>query len=115
MAHFAEIDENNLVTRIIVVDNKELLDENGNESELIGIAFCQSLFGGQWVQTSYNNNFRKAYAGIGCLYDEEKDIFISPSPYPSWKLDDEGNWQAPKERPIGEVFWNESQQSWDSL
>lgn len=76
MAHFAKL-ENNQVTQVIVVANEELLD-NGIESESKGIAFCQSLFGGVWKQTSYNRSFRKNYAGIGYTYDNERDAFIPP-------------------------------------
>ena len=79
MAHFAELDENNKVIQIIVVHNNELIDENNQESESKGIAFCQSLFGGNWVQTSYNANFRKNYAAIGYIYDSELDEFNSPN------------------------------------
>jgi hypothetical protein len=79
MAHFAELDESNTVKQVIVVHNNELLD-NGVESEAKGIAFCHSLFGGNWVQTSYNGNIRKNYAGIGYVYDEERDAFIPPKP-----------------------------------
>jgi len=78
MAHFAQLDENNIVTQVIVVNNSELLDESGNESEAKGIAFCQSLFGGNWKQTSYNANFRKNYAGIGYTYDPVADEFNPP-------------------------------------
>jgi hypothetical protein len=78
MAHFAQLDENNIVTQVIVVNNSELLDENGNESEAKGTAFCQSLFGGNWKQTSYNANFRKNYAGIGFTYDPVADEFNPP-------------------------------------
>jgi hypothetical protein len=85
MAHFAELDENNVVKQVIVVDNSELLDENGNELEAKGIAFCQSLFGGTWVQTSYNANFRGNYAGVGMIYNQEKDYFISATaPSDDW-------------------------------
>lgn len=77
MAHFAKIDESNTVTEVIVVHNNELLD-NGVESEAKGIAFCQSLFGGTWVQTSYNGNIRKNYAGVGFTYDPIRDAFIPP-------------------------------------
>lgn len=76
MAHFAQL-ENNIVTQVIVVHNNELLD-NGVESEAKGIAFCQSLFGGTWIQTSYNGNIRKNYAGIGYTYDSTRDAFIAP-------------------------------------
>ena len=78
MAHFAELDENNKVIQVIVVHNNELIDENGQESEVKGILFCQSLFGGNWVQTSYNQNFRKNYAGIGFTYNSELDEFNPP-------------------------------------
>lgn len=79
MAHFAQLDENNVVMQIIVVNNDELMD-NGVESEAKGIAFCQSLFGAdtRWVQTSYNSKFRGVYAGIGCIYDADKDVFVQP-------------------------------------
>jgi hypothetical protein len=81
MAHFARL-ENNIVTEVIVVHNNELLVD-GVESEAKGIAFCQSLFGinTKWVQTSYNSNFRKKYAGIGMIYDEELDEFLPSEPF----------------------------------
>lgn len=75
MAHFAEIDEYGYVKRVIVVANEDTADENGNEDEAIGAAFCNNIFGGRWVQTSYNGNFRGKYAGIGDYYDEQEDIF----------------------------------------
>jgi hypothetical protein len=78
MAHFAKI-ENNIVTQVIVVNNEVLLDENNVEQESIGAQFCQDTFGGTWVQTSYNGNFRGRYAGAGDLYDPELDIFKSPT------------------------------------
>lgn len=78
MAHFVELDETNTVKQVIVVHNNELLDENGNESEQKGIDFCQSLFGGTWIQTSYNGSFRKNFAGIGFIYDPIRDAFIPP-------------------------------------
>ena len=78
MAHFAELDETNVVKQVIVVHNNELLDENGNESEQKGIDFCVNLLGGTWIQTSYNNNFRGIYAGIGMTYDPVNDVFVKP-------------------------------------
>ena len=78
MAHFAQIDNNNIVTNVIVVHNNELLDNNGIESESKGIEFCVQHFGGRWVQTSYNATFRGNYAGIGYTYDENLDEFIAP-------------------------------------
>jgi hypothetical protein len=76
MAHFARI-ENGYVQQVIVVNNEVLLDENGIEQEAIGAQFCADLFGGQWVQTSYNGNFRGAFAGSGMIYDPIADEFIS--------------------------------------
>jgi hypothetical protein len=75
MAHFAELDDNNIVLRVIVVNNNELLVD-GVESEQKGISFCTELFGGNWVQTSYNNNFRGKYAGVGDKYDKDLDVFV---------------------------------------
>ena len=114
MAHFAQI-ENNLVTQVIVVDNNDILDEQGNESEELGIQFCQDLLGGTWVQTSYNGNIRKNYAGIGYTYDETKDAFIKPQPYNSWVLDEDTClWEAPIPYPTdgNEYNWDESTTSW---
>lgn len=116
MAHFAELDENNIVTRVIVVHNNELLDTSGNESEAKGVEFCSTLFGHtNWVQTSYNNNMRKQFAGTGYTYDSESDIFVAPQPYPSWSLDDNSDWQAPTPMPEDDNMysWNEDTQSWD--
>lgn len=79
MAHFAKIDENNIVTEVHVINNSDCL-KNGVEDEATGISFCKSLHGGNWVQTSYNNNFRKRYAGIGYSYDKTRDAFILPMP-----------------------------------
>ena len=87
MAHFAELDENNIVLRVIVVGDEDTADEDGNEVEAIGIEFCQNLLGGSWIQTSYNDNIRKHFAGIGFQYDSDADVFILPQPYPSWSLD----------------------------
>jgi hypothetical protein len=78
MAHFAKLDENNVVTQVIVVSNDVLID-NGDEREELGVQFCQNLFGGRWVQASYNASFRGVFAGIGFTYDEAKDEFIAPS------------------------------------
>lgn len=76
MAHFAEIDENNIVLRVIVVDNEKCLDENGEESEEIGAFFCHQLLGGRWVQTSYSGRVRGKYAGVGDFYNNIQDLFI---------------------------------------
>lgn len=113
MAHFAELDENNLVIRVVVLHNNELL-ENGIESEAKGINFCQNLFGGNWIQTSYNHKMRKQFAGIGYKYNEIADVFIAPQPYQSWLLDENYDWQPPTPRP-NEAFWrwNELEGTWD--
>jgi len=118
MAHFAELDENNIVKQVIVVHNNELLDENGNESEAKGIAFCQSLFGGNWVQTSYNKTIRKNYAGIDYLYDPIRNAFISPKPYESWILSEETcQWESSIAYPTdGKGYlWDEPTISWIEL
>lgn len=89
MAHFAELDENNIVLRVVVVHNNELLDDMGmGESEQKGIDFCVGLFGGRWIQTSYNGKIRKNYAGEGYTYDQARDAFIAPQPGPEWTLDE---------------------------
>ena len=99
MAHFSELDQNSIVLRVIVVSNDMLLDENGTESEAVGIAFCHSLFGVDtiWKQTSYNANFRKNYAGIGYVYDAARDAFIAPMPEgDGWVLDEDTcQWRNP--------------------
>ena len=100
MAHFAKLDENNVVTQVIVVSNADTSDVNGVEKEYIGAAFCERLFGGTWKQTSYNGNFRKRYAGIGYTYNQEYDAFVIPQPYPSWTLNPETtNWDPPVPMP----------------
>ena len=118
MAHFAQLDENNTVTQVIVVANDELLLD-GVENETKGIMFCKSLFGEdtRWVQTSYNGNKRKNYAGIGYTYDPVNDHFFAPQPYPSWTLDADAKWQAPTPYPTDGKFytWNESTLTWDEV
>jgi len=114
MAHFAQIDENNIVVSVIVVDNKDTADANGVEKEYIGAAFCERLFGGTWKQTSYNGNFRKNYAGIGYTYRSDIDAFTAPQPYASWTLNEDAQWQAPTARPTdGKMYsWDEATTSW---
>ena len=99
MAHFAELDDSNIVLRVVVVNDQDTLDENGNPSEAVGIAFCQNLLGGRWIQTSYNTfanshktggtPFRKNFAGVGFSYDPQRDAFISPKPASDEYLFDE--------------------------
>jgi len=98
MAHFAGLDENNVVTQVIVVANEDTSDANGVEVEEIGVAFCKKLLGAdtRWKQTSYNNNFRVRYAGINYTFSEELNAFIPPSPFPSWELQAEtADWVSP--------------------
>ena len=97
MAHFAKLDENNVVTQVIVVDNKDITDPHtGQEDEILGIAFCKKLLGGNWKQTSYNNSTRVRYAGIGYSYNAALDAFVPPQPHDSWTLDNEtADWVSP--------------------
>lgn len=117
MAHFAQLNEENIVINVIVVDNKNTLDENGDESEQVGISFCKNILGQNtnWKQTSYNGNFRFRYAGIGFSYSENLDAFIAPQPYPSWSLNEiTTEWDPPVPYPQDGNFydWNEKTQSW---
>jgi hypothetical protein len=119
MAHFAELDENNIVLRVITVHNNELLD-NGVESETKGITFCQSIFGIDtvWKQTSYNNNFRKNFAGVGFKYDINRNAFIEPRPYSSWILNnDTCKWQAPFPWPDNgrRYEWDDYTNNWTDV
>ena len=126
MAHYAQLDENNIVTQVIVVSNDDCADENGNEVEEIGIAFCKKLLGEDtnWKQTSYNNNIRVRYAGIGYSYNEELDAFVTPQPFESWVFDTEiVDWVSPigpapelTDEEIEEYscyVWNEENGEWD--
>ena len=123
MAHFAQLDENNVVTQVIVVDNNDIRDPHtGEEDEILGIAFCKKLLGGKWVQTSYNGNIRKRYAGIGYTYDRALDAFIAPKPFESWVLNNEtAEWEAPVAQPkltkaqtdAGSFYtWDEETTAW---
>lgn len=103
MSHWAEIDINNVVLRVLVGPN------DGDEGE----AFMNSL-GGTWVKTSYNGNIRKNFAGIGYAYDQHRDMFYPPQPYPSWTLDDDGKWNPPVAYPTDGVMyqWDEETTDW---
>jgi hypothetical protein len=117
MAHFAKL-ENNIVTQVIVVANQDILNEQGQESEELGIAFCSNLLGGTWKQTSYNGNIRKNYAGVGYTYDEGRNAFIAPKPYNSWLLNEANcQWKAPVDMPTDDkkYTWNEATTSWKEL
>lgn len=121
MAHFAKLNENNSVVFVHVVDNVNLLDENGQEQEAIGKDYLKSIHGEHvWIQTSYNGKFRKQYAGLGYTYDSVNDAFIAPKPFPSWNLDSNLDWQSPVAIPSYDVDtelvkWNEENQQWDIL
>jgi hypothetical protein len=118
MAHFAQLNEENLVTQVIVVANQEILNEQGQESEQKGIDFCTNLLGGTWKQTSYNGNIRKNFAGIGYKYDATLDAFIPPQPFASWTLNNEiAQWEAPVPYPTDDKFyiWDEATTSWLAL
>jgi hypothetical protein len=114
MAHFAKI-ENGIVTQVIVVANADTSDAHGTEKEYIGQAFCERLFGGDWKQTSYNGTIRKNYAGIGYAFDESRNAFIPPQPFPSWTLVEETcRWIPPVAYPTdGKAYvWDEATQAW---
>lgn len=110
MAHFAELNSDNIVTRVVVIDNNNCLDDNGNESETVGISFCRSLYGNDtnWVQTSYNSSFRGNYAGIGMTYIENAStlgvantsVFVETRPGIDWTLNaDILKWDPPIPKP----------------
>ena len=111
MAHFAILNESNIVTRVEVINNAVVLDGDDVEQEQLGINFLISLYGaGNYKQTSYNGNIRKNYAGVGHTFDSGRDAFIAPKPYPSWTLvEDTCRWTAPVEEPDdNKVYdWNE--------
>ena len=121
MAHFAELDNNNKVLRVVVVGN----DCVPSDEHVDGETWCINFFkGGIWKQTSYNHNFRKQYAGIGFTYDPAKNKFISPKPHASWSLDSNDDWQAPVTYPTITTYgsndpldtylisWDEAGQKW---
>jgi len=119
MAHFAKLDENNVVTEVHVVNNIELLAADGSESELLGVAFLTRWSGGysNWKQTSYNGRIRKNYAGVGYTYDQTRDAFIPPQPFPSWTLnEDTCLWEPPIAYPNdGKIYyWVEDKQVWET-
>ena len=124
MAHFAELNSSNEVLRVIVISNEDV-NANGGDLHADAETFVASIVphstgGAAWKQTSYNNNFRKQYAGIGVTYDASKDKFILPQPYSSWSLDSNDDWKAPVTEPtvteISSVFvftsWDEDNQKW---
>jgi hypothetical protein len=126
MAHFAELDKNNVVLRVVVACDQDIANNGGEQSEQAAEHFknvCSlSTEGVKWIQTSYNNSFRKQYAGKGYIYDSIKDKFILPQPYSSWSLDSNDDWKPPVPEPSrteeqlasNQLYtWNEANQSWD--
>lgn len=119
MAHFAKLNQDNLVIDVIVVANDVLLDNNNEEQEQLGVDFLNSTFGEHnWKQTSFNGSFRKNYAGIGYSFNEDLNAFIPEKPFNSWILnEDTCQWDPPKPRPeetslsVGYV-WDEQVQEW---
>jgi hypothetical protein len=106
MSHWAELDSDNKVMRVVVGDNN---DSNGDE----GYQWLIDNLGGTWIKTSYNNKIRKQYAGVGYKYDADADVFIAPQPYPSWSLDNNFDWQAPISKPAeGRWYWDEEIGNW---
>ena len=124
MAHFAELiqktdptgfttDQHWVVERVIVVDNSHV----SADEALDGENWCSTFFGGgTWKQTSYNNNFRKMYAGKGYIFDTAKNKFLTPQPFASWSLDENDDWQAPVTHPTDttgkQISWDEAGQKW---
>jgi hypothetical protein len=118
MAYFAKLNSNNIVETVISINNSVIIDSNGIEQEQLGTDFINQLYNTNdvWKQTSYNNNIRKNYAGIGYTYDSQRNAFIAPKPYNSWVLNESTcNWEAPIAYPNdGQRYtWNESTLSWD--
>ena len=129
MAHFTELEsktdptgftsETHLIVKRVVVVGNDIPANGGilenNDMHVDGETWCSNFFkGGSWKQTSYNNNFRKQYAGIGHTYDASKDKFILPQPFPSWSLDSNDDWQAPVTKPtVTEIDSNIVYTSWD--
>jgi hypothetical protein len=122
MAYFAKLGTGNIVENVISINNAVITDANGVEQEQLGLDFINKLYNTRdvWKQTSYNNNFRKNYAGIGFQYDQTRDAFIPPKPFNSWILDEDTcNWNAPVDMPTTELednqyySWNESIINWE--
>jgi hypothetical protein len=118
MAHFAKLGTGNIIETVISINNSVITDSNGIEQEQLGIDFINKLYNTRdvWKQTSYNNNIRKNYAGIGYSYDQTRDAFIPPKPFNSWILnEDTCRWEAPVAKPQDDnkYRWNESTLTWD--
>lgn len=124
MAHFAKLDDNNIVLRVHVLDNDKITDENGDEVEALGVAFLTSLYGhSNWKQASYNGNIRKRYPTRGYKYHADIDAFMQPQPFASWTINSDKEWEAPlpvpelTEQEIAEnkiYFWDEQEYQADN-
>lgn len=115
MAYFAQIDESGTVLQVISISNSDAPDPATEHSEPLGQAFIADVLrlAGEWRQTSYNDTFRKQYAGVGFHYDAVADVFIAPQPFPSWTLDANHDWQPPTPMPAeGDWAWDEDTLSW---
>jgi hypothetical protein len=118
MAHFAILNESNVITNVVVVNNDVIIDNDGVEQEQLGVDFLTELYGpGNYVQTSYNRTIRERFAGIGGTYDVAKNKFISIQPFPSWTLDGNDEWKSPTPMPDDGKFyeWNETTTSWNEI
>jgi hypothetical protein len=120
MAYFAKLGTGNIIEKVISINNSVITDSNGIEQEQLGVDFINKLYNTRdvWKQTSYNNNFRKNYAGIGYHYDQARDAFIAPKPFNSWILnEDTCRWESPIPYPQdnNNYKWNEQNQSWDLI
>jgi len=124
MAYFAKLGTGNIVEQVISINNSVITDSNGIEQEQLGVDFINKLYNTRdvWKQTSYNNNIRKNYAGIGFQYDQTRDAFIPPKPFNSWILnEDTCRWKAPVAMPTETLeenqyySWNESTLTWDTV
>jgi len=119
MAYFAQIDDEGIVLQVISISNDDAPDPATENSEPVGQSFIANVLGltGEWLQTSYNNSFRKQYAGPGFTYDADADVFIAPQPFPSWSLNENYDWQAPVPMPEteGTWVWDEGAGEWVDL
>ena len=118
MAYFAKLGTGNIVETVISINNSVITDSNGVEQEQLGVDFINKLYNTRdvWKQTSYNNNIRKNYAGIGFQYDQTRDAFIAPKPYSSWLLNEEScQWESPIPYPQdgNKYTWNETIKNWE--
>ena len=118
MAHFARLGKGNIVEQVVVVHNNVITDANGQEQEQLGVDFLNNMYGTNdvWKQASYNSSFRKNFASVGFKYDQYRDAFIEPKPFPSWTLNETTcQWEPPVAKPDDNRLytWNEENQQWE--